>query len=124
MEVTVRESFDLKPVELPFEVWMKFNRKSNVKHDYWFTPTGKCNFWVGGLHLNHLGNISKEQYNELMSMMKKTKCDLLTDGTYIYTTSDVVLIRINNGMEVLNQAKDEFEERKIGEGWKVKTVKS
>lgn len=111
MQVTLTEQLDVKPIKIEFEVWMKFDRKKGVEKDYWFTPSGKCYLWVGGLYLNHLGELGKGQYDRLMEMMKDAKCDVLTDGTTYYTTGSNNLIRLDNVHSILHEAKKEYQAR-------------
>jgi len=112
MKITLTEKHDIKIEELPFELRFEFSRKRGVDKDYWFTPSGKCKVWVGGCHLNHLGKLGTGQYDKLMAMMKKAKCDVLTDGRDFFTTGDNNIIRIDNLRYILGQAMDEWEQRK------------
>jgi hypothetical protein len=111
MEVTLTEQLDVKVIDVPFEMWMEFSRKSGVTKDYWFTPSGKCKIWVGGLHLQHLGKLGEGQYDQLMAEMKNAKCDVLSTGNNYYTTGNNNLIKINNMGTILDQATKEWKER-------------
>ena len=111
MKVTLTEKLDVAVSEQPFEVWFKFNKKRGVDSDYWFTPTGKCNIYIGACNLDHKGKLGEGQYDKLMAQMKKAKCDVLTDGINYYTTGDNNLIQINNMYRILKNANEEWEIR-------------
>ena len=111
MKVTLTENLDVEPIDIEFEIWFEFSRKKSAVHNHWFTPTGKCKVWVGGCHMQHLGNLGEGQYDKLMKAMKKAKCDVLTDGRDYYTTGNDNLIKITNMETILYQANEEYNAR-------------
>ena len=117
MKVQLTQKLDVDIVQYDFEISFAWKLKSGVSKDFWFTPTGKCKIFIGALHTNHLGQLAKGQYNKLMAMLKKGKCDILTDGRNYYTTGDNNLIELNNASQILYSANLEWDARKYVEYW-------
>lgn len=111
MEVILTEKLNLKIHKLPYEVTFSFNSKKDSRYNHWFTPTGKCRISVHGCHTEQLGNLTNEDYDSLMSQMKASKCDILTDGRYFYTTGNNFILKITNMYLILSDMNNEWNTR-------------
>ena len=74
----------------------------------------KQKIYVGDINIMHETDrhITPETEKALMSMMKKSDSDLLTDGRDFYTTTGgkITQIRYNGFYSILNMHKDEIHE--------------
>jgi hypothetical protein len=110
MQVTTRNNLDLNVLELPYHVRFAWNKKRGVRADHWFTPSGKCKVYIGALSNEHVGFISKEEYDTLMVAM--SKCDILTDARDYYTTGNESIMILHNMQRILHEMNEEYEARK------------
>ena len=118
MEVIVKQRLVLEPHTEEFEYSFSWNRKRGVEKDYWFTPSGKCKIWIGALHSERIGKVEPEEYKQLVSDLKKNKCDAFRWGSDYYTVSgDDSITEIRNMNTILYQARDEWDKRKYIEFW-------
>jgi hypothetical protein len=117
MRVTLTETLDLKIVKLPFEALFVWNKKRGVTDKHWFTPSGVCKIYIGSLHSIPMGNLSSDDYAELMKEMKKAKCSILTDGRDYFTTGNQNILQINNMSNILYSAIKGWNAAKYANGW-------
>ncbi len=113
MKVTASTIIDLKVQIEEFEIQFAWNQKRGIDEDYWFTPSGKCKIWIGGLKTVRIGKIKSNIHNDLIAQMKKNKTEILSDGSKFYTTTGGNAIsEIQNAYIILSQARKEWEQRK------------
>ena len=120
MKLTARTStkLELTILKLPFQLYFAWNKKRGVVKDFWFTPTGNGKIYFGNFHMERIGQISPIKYKAIISLMKKERCDILTDGYRFYTTTGENWISEINGMSSdLELMKDEYQSRKDWECW-------
>lgn len=118
MEVITQKKLQLTVHPEEFDISFAWNRKRGVEKDYWFTPTGKCKIWIGGLHTNTVGKVQPEIYKELVKQLKKNKTELFTWGSQYFTVSgDDEISEIYNMSTILYQATNEWNKRKYVEYW-------
>jgi hypothetical protein len=119
MKVITTETTVLKPINLPFDLLIVWNRKRGEK-EYWFTPTGKAKIGLSGLSLIRIGNINDDDDKKIIRLMKKYKCDILTDGRSFYTRAMRGLAEITNGYSIVRSLLDEWNVRHEAELWEEK----
>ncbi len=101
-----------------FDITFSWDRKRGVENDHWFTPSGKCKMWIGGLHTQLIGKVKPKVYKELVRQLKANKTELFTWGTTFYCVSgEDSITEIRNMETILLQARAEWEERKYVEEW-------
>jgi hypothetical protein len=104
MKIQTFNTMNLTPIG---KVSFKFNKNFRVN-------SKRQNVYIGDVTI--MGEtdrqISTETYKALMSMMKKAKSDLLTDGRDFYTTRGEVITQIKHGgfYSILNMHEDEDED--------------
>ena len=109
MKVKTYHTTTLKPINLPFPLMIKWKKKRDVCSDFWFTPSGQGNIWIGDLSMISLGSISDKDDDEIIKLMKKYKTDILTDGRNYYTRGMTGLVEITNGYILINQMCERWE---------------
>ena len=111
MKVKTYHTTTLKPINLPFPLSIKWKKKRDVCSDFWFTPSGQGNIWIGDLSMISLGSISDKDDDEIIKLMKKYKTDILTDGRNYYTRGMSGLVEITNGW-IIKQMCEYWNDRK------------
>ena len=120
MKLIARTStrLELKLLKLPFQLYFSWTRKRGVDKDFWFTPTGNGKLYSGNFNTERIGKIPPKKYEAIISMMKKGRCDILTDGYRYYTTTgDNWISQIHGLSSDLALMKEEYQARKDWEGW-------
>ena len=113
LEVLTTQKLSLNVYQAPFEIGFAWNRKRGVEKDFWFTPSGKCKFYIGAFHINLVGKVEKAVYSDLVKRLKLSKTNLLNSGSNFYTvTNDDSVSQINNMASLLYSATKEWDERK------------
>jgi hypothetical protein len=112
MKVKTYHTTTLKAINLPFRLIIQWNKKLDVNGDFWFTPTGQGNVWIGDLSMISLGNVSDKDDKDIIKLMKKYKTDILTDGRAYYTRGMSGLVEITNGYSLINQMNKYWHDRK------------
>jgi len=109
-----KRAIDLKLVKEEFSINFTFQRKRgiNTAYDHWFTATGKCKIWRGGLNLQRIGDVGAETSKELITQLKNNNTEIFQDGNRYYTTTgESDISEIENMHPILNQAREEWEVR-------------
>jgi len=114
---TTTKTLDLTPDSTEFEYQFAWNKKRGVDKDYWFTPTGKCKIWIGGLHTNDVGKIDPEICKQLGKQLKKNKVDTFKWGSDYYTIGTDSILEILNMNQIMYKIQTEWDKRKYPEMW-------
>jgi len=122
MNVTAiqKTTLDLDVYKTPFKLTFSWNKKRGVNEDYWFTPSGDCKIWTCSVGNNHIGHITKAEYDSLLKRMRKAKTDILTDGRDFYSIGDVTIMELRSVSNTIDKAMKEWELRKDIESWEEK----
>lgn len=105
----------LRVVDTPFQVVLAWKLKRD-ETDWWFTPSGVLKIYNGALYRNKIGNLEEYSENEMVSIMKQTQRDILTDGKKFYTRMDG-FVELPNVKDMLDNALIEYEARRDIESW-------
>ena len=92
MEVITTQKLQLEPHKEEFEILFAWNKKRGVDNNHWFTPTGKCKIWIGGLSTQMIGHVSKDVYKTLIKKMKAAKTDVLAWGITIFILQQMMIL--------------------------------
>jgi hypothetical protein len=118
MKVRATQTVQLTVAPEEFEVKFAWNKKRGVEGNHWFTPSGICKMYIGGLHHNRVGKVQPKVYKELYRQAKANKTELFTWGsTYYCLSNDDSIDEVYNMPSILYQARAEWEERKYVEYW-------
>lgn len=122
MKIITTNTTQLYAINLPFElsfVWYK-KRETFTLKGYWFTPTGKAKVWIGEISTMHLGHINDKDDKKIVALMKKYKCDILSNGTKYYTRAGTGLVEITDAYLIINTLLNEWNVRWEQEHWEIK----
>jgi hypothetical protein len=120
MKVTAiqKQTVDLTVDYEEFEVSFTWTRKRGITKSYWFTPSGKCKLWIGGLGNQRVGKVQPKVYKELVRQAKAGKTELFIWGsTYYCLSGGDGIDECSNLNNIMYSAREEWEQRKYVENW-------
>ena len=97
MQVTTTNKVCLYPINIPFELYIKWNTKRSAEgKGWWFTDSGKGRIGVDHVSWTTVGSVDDKQDAEIVKMMKKHKTAFLTDGSDFYTRMGPGLVKLTD----------------------------
>ena len=110
------EKLDLVVYKTDFPVSFKWEKRSGVTKDYWFTLSGRLYIHSLAIPVTSIGYVDKKVTKALHRLMTKARVDILTDGVKLYSTrgNEIVLLHMEY---IMHTAETEYRVKKRSELW-------
>ena len=97
MNVLTTKSIQLYPINMPFELYIKWKTKRSAEgNGWWFTASGRGRIGCDHVSWTEIGGLDDKQDKAVCKMMVDSKSDFLTDGTNVYTRMSPGLVKVTD----------------------------